>query len=889
MVVKNTSTPPTATKHNMDTHNMPDNGKPVMVLKKKKKRNKLVKSCTFCRKRKMKCDQNRPRCSTCVSRNMQTCEYSEALGKQNPKTKNIIPASSKKGDGISSTNRVMQLQCGPDSLINSHIFDSNEKDSINPFNDQFLLQTKDSGRRYMHGPTSLRTSIVRNNWSLVEKYGQLWYRVKLEKNKWRSSNKFSMLNEALAVELDGQEPESDDNITDTLPADYSPERPANLVDRICSVLPSYESCKSIISSFFDSSELYEISDVLCKNRITADFYSEFHPQSSLLPNGERKLELVKTTLKRNFYKVGVLLSIICITHYREHVPLVIRKFFVMVNGFTTARVFYLERLHYLLLQYYYRQLFTPCGDETHMINLADMLSSTAITMGLYLNIDKLYHNQESAVGALVNLKKLWIWVLYVDYHVALEAGRPLGISLQLSPSNDPIYDDPLPGYKFYRQMAGFLKLARPMIDDFYIKDKRPDLKSHTNKLRTFFESELGPLSNYTDRSKAKHIPLSETRIGLSVLSAILMLNNARVIVLGENKMKLNNGMVKFISVSLVASTNLIDRCFALDKEFYPEYLNPRSKLLPPYMTLALSYVNTILPRASSCFFTVVHHKIMLFETGLLPKLSHDRKDIVDCNLDDLECPSTKRYSMIQTFDKYISPLKDWLDAQTDDVKMIMGNWHGFSINIALERVRRMLLEKVKELLYKTKEQLQAKGQWGTSRRQKRPDGIATQESLETLNGADISNEEDSSSLNRAIVVSALHELKNGMDSVLRAEDVDAIADNKKTGSPVNLALASLARIPESFSTPMGMPVSTMPDNTISLPDILSSATVAPSEAYSISTTIPEQEYSDNFDLNALMRDPEMAQAISDEFWNSYKDEWELLLNDADYTGGFDEM
>lgn len=46
-----------------------------------KKRNKLIKSCGFCRRRKLRCDQQKPMCSTCISRNLVACQYAEEFNK----------------------------------------------------------------------------------------------------------------------------------------------------------------------------------------------------------------------------------------------------------------------------------------------------------------------------------------------------------------------------------------------------------------------------------------------------------------------------------------------------------------------------------------------------------------------------------------------------------------------------------------------------------------------------------------------------------------------------------------------------------------------------------------------------------------------------------------
>ena len=51
-------------------------GEPVLSGKKGKRR-KVIKSCAFCRKRKLKCSQARPMCQQCVIRKLPQCVYTE--------------------------------------------------------------------------------------------------------------------------------------------------------------------------------------------------------------------------------------------------------------------------------------------------------------------------------------------------------------------------------------------------------------------------------------------------------------------------------------------------------------------------------------------------------------------------------------------------------------------------------------------------------------------------------------------------------------------------------------------------------------------------------------------------------------------------------------------
>ena len=132
----------------------------------KGKRRKVARSCEFCRRRKLKCDQMRPQCSTCRSRGLNICRYNTdnpnllVLRKPTVITNDITTAGTKRSTNgditkTKTTNkpRVDDPSAGnipPPSFKHKNIYKNNH-----------YLQTNPDGSRLIYGPTSLRQLVFK--------------------------------------------------------------------------------------------------------------------------------------------------------------------------------------------------------------------------------------------------------------------------------------------------------------------------------------------------------------------------------------------------------------------------------------------------------------------------------------------------------------------------------------------------------------------------------------------------------------------------------------------------------------------------------------------------------------------------------------------------------
>ena len=463
----------------MQTTTSKDASDAQKVKKPKSKRHKPIRSCSFCRKRKLKCDQQKPICSSCKSRELSECIYtdnsncgSSPVNNTSNDSRSRKSSNTKRGSPNITTLGVAEYSSAPlrDSLSNmqfptmvlynnsagspvtqaspttSHfsfyeghvtadvpniaqsIASSNVEGSVesvrssveeqipNPFRNYYYIQCKDNGRTISYGPTSLRTFIMRNNWGFKDKYIQLWKKIKLERNNWKKKYMASSSDELNLLELD-------------LGSSVS------ILNDILPCLPDYDSIKGYINDFFDekNSNLYESNTFLDKRKILYDL--EF----SFIQNRVGNIIQLKPTGKKNYYKIAVILMILVFTKFRHNIPVQIMRLIVFLTGLVSPKTSYIERAQFLLQRVFYISCFAQKGDESSLIGIMSQLTTSAKTLGLHLNIREIYKNRELVVGSCESIENLWTWALYFDFELSLRMGKQLDIDLETF--NDINYQD----------------------------------------------------------------------------------------------------------------------------------------------------------------------------------------------------------------------------------------------------------------------------------------------------------------------------------------------------------------------------------------------------------------------------------------------------------------
>lgn len=680
--------------------------------KRPKKRFKPLKSCAFCRKRKLKCDKQKPRCSSCARRNLPVCVYIEnaftaemvqngtvsslqllerirTLEKQlaDKETKNMLKSinESRSNDyGLNMMSDASKSPLGIPGSIDTLSPDSvsgRSSYSVNPYLNHSYLQAKSYGRVTLYGPTSLRTYILNQNSDFAKKYQSLWVKIKEERQKYKKKHEISLLRELKTVE--------------TLPiSDHG-----SLLADICKELPSYAQIAQIVSSFFDTEETNELNQILDKQKVMKDFADYFITGNRKNDDGELLIEKLVPDNKYNLYKLGIILMILCIKHFFEEMPASIEKYFIFIAGLTSGKTMYIEKAQFLVMYCYYRTIYSSRGDTTHLLNLLFSLTGLVQTLALNTDLEHTYGNMQNLVGSIDSLKKLYVWILYLDYWVCFEAGRPLLLQYkpnelkQIKPSKNQ-YDS------YYKRMIGFLSLARPMMNVLFNSAVDPPLNAYCKLIYQFIEDEFRSIGNCRNLSLVESFPLNDLRVLTLALATLETFYSMRIKYRNEDDVDLKDDSVHCLTVSLSLTISLLVRCFNIDKIKNKEFFSPNCPHLPPYMALSISISNNLFARSISILSVFLYFKVTLFEDN--PRLL-SRPEEVGFVSPGLRRGKGKSISVLHAFQEYSDVFDNFLSMENNSMKNIMLRSYIFFIQISLEKVNRKIIDKVIEYRKKTEE------------------------------------------------------------------------------------------------------------------------------------------------------------------------------------------
>ncbi|CAI4036462.1 hypothetical protein SMKI_15G3090 [Saccharomyces mikatae IFO 1815] len=669
-----------------------------------KKRNKLIKSCSFCRRRKLRCDQQKPMCSTCVSRNLMTCRYAEEFNK-NIEKKAIYGSHStaelsKKIEELENKIRILEAEKNITSSVSSTYTSPNFPLSsasgcggstntssplpggvINPYADCYYLQLKHSGRSILYGPTSMRTQIANSNWGFVEKYKQLWTKVKVERNKWKQNNKRTMRRDLSLLDESSWEPDS-------------------LIKQICNFLPSYDKVLSILDEFFIDKTCNEINIILDKSKVKRDFLDYFMPGKEILANGERPIVYILSNAKKNYYKAAVILLILCLKYFFANVPAPVEKFFTFLNGASRAKVFYIERAQMLILFHYHREVYSFGGDGSDLININQSLFTTTTTLGLHLNIRETFKDQEEFMGSMESLENVWFMAIVIDYNVSSHIGKPLLINnFYLDEQQDYcILNSQSKTYE--GKLKRYLKMARRMLLALYDREMFPDLKVFSKQIISFVEEELGPLGHYTDENQTGEFPLRETRILSMALGLLLSFYALLHSVLKSRNIESKNNTFQLVLINFSVIVNTTIRCYNIDKAIYPEKFDASYPHLPPHMALSMSFTAGLFSKTLVFFCSLIYFKMTLFENGIC--LSNDM-EIGWSDLTRITVPLDKDLSLGTAMNLYTTIFDRLFTAGNKELIRTMHRSSQFVVDLAIERTYRTILGNVIEFRKMTEE------------------------------------------------------------------------------------------------------------------------------------------------------------------------------------------
>lgn len=567
----------------------------------KNKRRKAVKSCEFCRKRKLKCDQTRPQCSTCRSRGLDVCHYTVD-------SPNLPVLTKLATDRPDSTDKIKSKRSKEYDLSQpaSHDFSLPSLKHKNTYRSSYYLKTNTDGSRIIYGPTSLQQLVFK--------------RYPIFMNEADSN---PQLHEPLSHM--------------TSQGSFVGSRFS--MNTIMNDLPSFDSLLAMINKFFHvfNKDLYPVHCIFDEQKVLNDFYSTFIPNDkNTFNNGERPILYIlvdNETHCVNNYKIGVVLLIAAITSCLDILSETIHDFFTILNGTVSMKCMFIERLQFLLLQYYITSL--QPSIETHqenddysaeLINISDQLITGAVSMGLHYDIKELYKGQEKVVGNLDNLNNLRLWILLIDFGISLKMGRPLMIraTTVLDEKDDKevsdiiVDEDGLTTYMtngdkleniFFNKLKRLLRVARPIINSIY-EDDEIDLRDHIQYIIDFISLEFGNLESFINlektrqRNNFKECFLLSKVLHLLIILLALVNEGKTTEIISQSKHEI---LPQILIFSLRFMKTLMERASKLDKERFPEISEGQGNM-PPYMASTLSVVNNLLPLVVTVFHMFIYRK-----------------------------------------------------------------------------------------------------------------------------------------------------------------------------------------------------------------------------------------------------------------------------------------
>lgn len=345
-------------------------------------RRKPIKSCFFCRIRKLKCDRVRPICGSCSSRGYDCCNYNESeISKEDQ-----LRTKFRKFSKLEMAQRIEELE----SCLQVQASDLIEENR-NPLRSIRYLSSKHN-RHILYGATSYRTLLTKKRATFTKFNEKIWNVLKSRRENWKREHEYSTLSEISSIEAVTVQPGASD-----------------LIQSLCNALPSYEKFQQHLDHFFGSN-FYKCYRIVSAQRVLKDLKSCLvkgpeNPESKSHP-----IVTLNLDAKKNYYKVGVITVILCLASYPDKVPEPIETFHKLLTSFVTAKVFYIERVQFLFLRSVYVNLVgLDGGDQSHSIFLHGLTIDTAIHMGLHENMRLFFVEKDHPIEEIPFLEKLWLW------------------------------------------------------------------------------------------------------------------------------------------------------------------------------------------------------------------------------------------------------------------------------------------------------------------------------------------------------------------------------------------------------------------------------------------------------------------------------------------------
>lgn len=505
-----------------------------------RKRRKVIKLCTFCRKRKLKCDRKRPMCTGCKMRGLSECVYTDGYNfdishddvyNKSPNLQLLNEIESLKQQlKVEGTEKHLE----PETLKRLSIYGLIKKEANPLVRCKYVMKKHDRIIRY--GCTSTRTIIRLSSENVTNYFQEVLMVHKKERLKLKARTGTSMLYELQRIET-----------------------PWSL-GMVISDLPKYsELCTAVMHSF--GYKGFHLHNIFSEDKIMQYLTDCFKVVD------DRIIELIPHS-KLNYYPIAIVLHLYTIL--KDQMPHSFISFFVMLIGQNTAKICYIERVQFLLLHYIWKSSrHQSGGDNSHLLAVVELMVMSALDVGLNDSIDALQGDERI-------LKNLWNWILFYDITIAFDIGRPLLVSAEMFDTeslwkeSEPLSDEPNQefGAAFMRKLRKFIFYGRSILNGLHTRDKIPDLDLYTNFMETLLDEIWPENIDYfaADKTLSRPLPLAEMVLSFPILSIICTLRNLKRLWFKDTSASNSNAFGKYTMMSTDLVFGSIVKCYQLDYE-----------------------------------------------------------------------------------------------------------------------------------------------------------------------------------------------------------------------------------------------------------------------------------------------------------------------------------
>ncbi|QLL35044.1 hypothetical protein HG536_0H04200 [Torulaspora globosa] len=634
-----------------------------------KRRRKVVKSCTFCRKRKLKCDHGKPMCNQCLERKLPNCLYTDHFNFQLT-TDELFSDS----PNVELIRRINELEEKLKDFEGGAVSDGTHSSST-PSSGRSSISTgprnnplwayrtfiQMDGQCIVFGPTSWRTTVVAQGDRFVAEYKKLWDMIMPERCKWMSSS------------------------WKTQKMPITPEEEC-ATGALCKELPGYQELRKSVIKYFDD-EYHVMFKVLDKEKTLNDLERCFIRSPD---DQDRVIDIIAPDGDGNLCKAALILMILCLTKLEGAPPPLFSKFFTSLTALNlSTKLSFVERSQFLLLRFFNNVYYSyVCEEAPQVGGMVAELCECSMNLGL-AEANTYYKGKESEVGPLYTLNNAWLWTLYADVLVAFEFGRPLLIS------DDHFDPETLKLYEQTEEECGgllrrrrlmlmkFIQVSRYCIMEINSRSSSGNIDVAIEQLIAYIQDNLLPIRCYTSQETIPTVDFFDVTVLAPSLGMLLNFHNIQRTWLNSPLTTVKNGLVKFGLLSLSLSVNTILGILERDA----------GKDGHRALHFALLLVNPLLMRVLSEMYSAFFYKLSLFEDGLIKSIDWGTCAV---ELHNLDVPTSEYYSFVGAINMFREMIDELFEPSKAHLQALFFKSHAIATTLALEKVSRTLFDRARE-------------------------------------------------------------------------------------------------------------------------------------------------------------------------------------------------